>query len=48
MRQSLGLIIAETIAKKPIYNIKKTGMVGSNFVRGIDVRNGQIFLTFGL
>ena len=48
MRKSLGMIIAETIAKKPIYNIKKAGIVGSNFVRGIDVRNGQIFLTFGL
>ena len=48
MRQSLGMIIAETIAKRPIYNIKKAGVVGSNFVRGIDVRNGQIFLTFGI
>ena len=48
MRRSLGMIIAETIAKKPIYNIKKAGMVGSSLVRGIDVRNGQIFLTFGL
>lgn len=47
MKSSLGLIIAETIAKKPIYNIKKAG-VGSGFVKGIDVRNGQIFLTFGL
>ena len=48
MRQSLGMIIAETIAKKPIYNIKKAGMVGSSLVKGIDVRDGQIFLTFGL
>ena len=48
MRHSLGMIISQTIAKKPIYNIKKTGMIGSSFVRGIDVRNGQIFLTFGL
>jgi len=47
MRNSLGVIIAETIAKKPIYNIKKAG-VGSSFVKGIDIRNGQIFLTFGL
>ena len=47
MRDSLGLLIAETIAKKPIYNISKAGM-GASFVRGIDVRNGQIFLTFGL
>jgi len=47
MKKSLGLIIAETIAKKPIYNIQKAG-VGSGFVKGIDVRNGQIFLTFGI
>ena len=47
MRQSLGVIIAETIAKKPIYNIKKAG-IGSGFVRGIDIRNGQVFVTFGL
>ncbi len=48
MRQTLGLIIAETIAKKPIYNIKKAGVLGSGLVRGIDVRNGQVYLTFGL
>lgn len=48
MKRSLGAIIAETIAKRPIYNIKKAGMVGSSLVRGIDVRNGQVFLTFGL
>ncbi|CAA6817208.1 MAG: Unknown protein [uncultured Sulfurovum sp.] len=47
MRNALGLLIAETISKKPIYNISKAGM-GSGFVRGIDVRDGQIFLTFGL
>jgi len=47
MRNSLGLLIAETLAKKPIYNISKAGM-GTGFVKGIDVRNGQIFLTFGL
>ncbi|CAA6799699.1 MAG: Unknown protein [uncultured Sulfurovum sp.] len=47
MRNALGLLIAETISKKPIYNISKAGM-GTGFVKGIDVRNGQIFLTFGL
>jgi hypothetical protein len=47
MRESLGVIIAETISKKPIYNIKKAG-IGSGFVRGIDIRNGQVFVTFGL
>ena len=47
MRNALGILIAETISKKPIYNISKAGM-GSGLVKGIDVRNGQIFLTFGL
>ncbi len=47
MRNALGLLIAETISKKPIYNISEAG-IGTGFVRGIDVRNGQIFLTFGL
>jgi len=47
MRSALGLLIAETLSKKPIYNISKAGM-GSSFVRGIDIRQGQIFLTFGL
>ena len=47
MRNSLGVIIAETIAKKPIYNIKRAG-VGSGFVKGIDVRDGQVYLTFGI
>ena len=47
MRQSLGVIIAETIAKKPIYNIQKAG-IGSSFVRGIDIRDGQVYVTFGL
>ena len=47
MRQTLGLIIAETVSKKPIYNIKKAG-IGSGFVKGIDIRDGQVFVTFGL
>ena len=47
IRQSLGVIIAETISKKPIYNIQKAG-VGSGFVKGIDIRNGKVFVTFGL
>ena len=43
----IGTIIAETIAKKPIYNLQKTSSM-SGLVKGIDVRNGQIFITFGL
>jgi hypothetical protein len=48
MKHTLGMIISETIAKKPIYNIQKAGMIGSSLVRGIDVRDGQVYLTFGL
>jgi len=47
MRNAIGMVIAETIAKKPVYNIEKAG-IGAGFVRGIDVRNGQVFLTFGM
>ncbi len=47
MRNAIGLVIAKSIAKKPVYNIQKAG-IGSNFVKAIDVRNGQVFLTFGL
>jgi len=47
MKESLGIIISETIAKKPIYNISKLGM-GSGFVNAIDIRDGQIYVTFGL
>ncbi len=48
IQNAIGLLIAETIAKKPIYNLKKRGSVVSGFIRGIDVRNGQVYLTFGL
>jgi hypothetical protein len=44
----IGLAIAETIAKKPIHNLKKSASFATGFVRGIDIRNGQLFLTFGL
>ena len=47
IQNAIGMIIAETIAKKPIYNLKKASSI-SGLVKGIDVRNGQIFLTFGL
>jgi hypothetical protein len=47
IQKVIGDIIAQTIAKKPIYNLQNKGLV-SGFVRGIDVRNGQIFITFGL
>ena len=47
MRNAIGMVIAKSIAKKPVYNIQKAGM-GANFVKGIDVRDGQVFLTFGL
>jgi len=47
MRNAIGMVIANSISKKPVYNIQKAG-VGAGLVKGIDVRNGQIFLTFGL
>jgi len=48
VQNAIGVLISETIAKKPIYNLKKSTGVATNFVRGIDIRNGQLFLTFGL
>ncbi|MCH9741067.1 MAG: DUF1439 domain-containing protein [Epsilonproteobacteria bacterium] len=48
MRNAIGMVIAETIAKKPIYNLNKSGNIATGLVRGIDVRNGQVFVTFGL
>lgn len=47
MRKAIGVVIANSIAKKPVYNIEKAG-VGANFVKAIDIRNGQVYLTFGL
>ncbi|HHH19844.1 MAG TPA: DUF1439 domain-containing protein [Campylobacterales bacterium] len=48
MRNAIGMIIAEAIAKKPIYNLTKSGNMATGLVQGIDVRNGQVFVTFGL
>lgn len=48
MRKTIGMVIAETIAKKPIYNLNKSNSIATGFVQGIDVRNGQVFVTFGL
>jgi len=48
MKRSIGLIIAEVMAQKPIYNIQQKAGMGAGFVKGIDVRDGQVFLTFGL
>ena len=47
VQNAIGMIVAETIAQKPIYNIK-SGTLASGLIKGIDVRNGQVFLTFGL
>jgi hypothetical protein len=43
----IGRIVAETIAKKPIYNLKESNSA-SGLVKGLDIRNGQVFVTFGL
>ena len=47
MQNAIGMVVAETIAKKPVYNLQKAG-VGANFVKGIDINNGQIKLILGL
>ena len=50
MRNAIGLVIANAVAKKPIYNLNKSSTLssmGSGLVKGIDVRNGQVFVTFG-
>jgi hypothetical protein len=48
IKNAIGTLIAETIAKKPIYNLRKSKSVVTGFIRAIDVRNGQVYLTFGL
>jgi len=48
IQNAIGVVISETIAKKPIYNLEKSTGIATSFVRGIDVRNGQVFITFGL
>ena len=50
MRNAIGLVIAQAVAKKPIYNLNKSSTLsmGSGLVKGLDVRNGQVFVTFGL
>ena len=47
MKNSIGFVIAEIVGKVPIYNLKKLGR-GAEFINGIDIRNGQLYVTFGL
>jgi len=49
MRNAIGIVIAQAVAKKPIYNLNKSSTLGmgSGLVKGLDVRNGQVFVTFG-
>lgn len=47
MKNTIGLIIAEIVGKVPIYNLKKLGR-GAAFINGIAIRNGQLYVTFGL
>jgi len=47
MQNAIGMVVAETIAKKPVYNLQKAG-VGANFVKGIDIKDGKIKLLLGL
>lgn len=48
VQQAISVLIAQSIAKKPIYNLQQTTGVASRFVKGIDIENGQLLLTFGL
>jgi hypothetical protein len=48
IQTAIGRVISQTIAQKPIYNLEKSTGVATSFVRGIDVRDGQVFVTFGL
>jgi len=47
MQNAIGMVVAKTIAKKPVYNLQKAG-IGASFVKGIDINNGQIKLILGL
>jgi len=47
IQKAIAIAIAETVAKKPIYNLKKMS-TASGLVKGIDVRGGEVFVTFGL
>jgi hypothetical protein len=47
MRNAIGVVIANAVARKPIYNLSKSSRMASGLVKGIDVRNGQVFVTFG-
>ncbi len=48
IRKIIGVVVAETIEKRPIYNLKENKSMVSGFIKGIDIRNGEIVLTFGL
>ncbi len=47
MKNTIALIIAEIVGKVPIYNLKKLGS-GAAFINGIDIRDGQLYVIFGL
>ena len=46
MRNAIGKIIAQTLAKKPIYNLGN--QVGASFVKGLTVQNGSLVVNLGL
>jgi len=48
IQNAIGVVISETIAKKPIYNLEKSTGIATSFVRGIDIRDGQVYIIFGL
>lgn len=48
VRKAIGIVVAETIEKRPIYNLKENKSMVSGFIKGIDIRDGELVLTFGL
>ena len=46
MRNTIGQIIAQTLAQKPIYSLGN--QVGASFVKGLSVKNGSIVVNLGL
>ena len=46
MRNQIGQIIAQTLVKKPIYNLGS--QVGASFVKGLSVKNGSLVVNLGL
>lgn len=47
IKQAIGLLISETIAKKPIYDLSSRGMA-TKFIKSVNVENGNVVVGMGL